>query len=179
MTGAPEWTHPIALDTIGVAPRAVEIAANADVRAALAARFGLLSLDRLEADARVSREAEAVEVRGRLRAEAEQACVATGDPVPARIDQPFALRFVAGETAKGADEMELEESDLDTLPHDGRAIDLGEAVAQEFSLALDPFPRCADADARLRAAGVKTEEEAAELSRETGPFAALKALKGE
>jgi hypothetical protein len=52
-------------------------------------------------------------------------------------------------------------------------------VAQGFSLALDPFPRVADAEERLRAAGVKSEEEAEEARIESSPFAALKALKGE
>ena len=48
--------------------------------------------------------------------------------------------------------------------------DLGEAVAQSFALLLDPFPRSPNADAVLKAAGVKEEGE-------VGPFGALAALK--
>jgi uncharacterized metal-binding protein YceD (DUF177 family) len=98
-----------------------------------------------------------------------QACVVTGDPVPARIDQEFTVRFVP-ETTPDADEIELSAEDCDIMEHDGQQIDLGEAVAQSLGLALDPYPRSANAEARLREAGVKSEEEA-------GPFGALAALK--
>jgi len=54
--------------------------------------------------------------------------------------------------------------------HDGQLIDLGEAVAQSLGLALDPYPRSPNADALLKAAGVKREDEA-------GPFGVLASLK--
>ena len=67
--------------------------------------------------------------------------------------------------------LELSELDCDMLPHDGKTIDLGEAIAETLALALDPYPRSADAEARLRAAGVIDEEAA----RAAGsPFAGLK-----
>ena len=65
---------------------------------------------------------------------------------------------------------ELGEGDLDTIFHDGSAIDLGSAIADTLALSLDPYPRSAGADAALKEAGVLTEEEAS-------PFAALAALK--
>jgi len=54
--------------------------------------------------------------------------------------------------------------------HDGAAIDLGSAIADTLSLALDPYPRSAGAEAALKEAGVLTEAEA-------GPFAALAKLR--
>jgi uncharacterized metal-binding protein YceD (DUF177 family) len=63
---------------------------------------------------------------------------------------------------------------MDVVFYAGTAIDLGEAVAETMSLSLDPWPRVADAEAVLRDAGVKGEEEAL---AQTGPFAALAALK--
>jgi hypothetical protein len=60
---------------------------------------------------------------------------------------------------------------MDVQFHDGTAIDVGEAVAQSLALALDPYPRAPDAEAALKEAGVTSEAE-------TGPFAALAALKG-
>ena len=107
-----------------------------------------------------------------LRGTAQQACVASGEPVPASIEDSFRIRFVAetGYDAEAEVEVELDADDCDTLFHDGRAIDLGEAVAESFALALDPFPRSPNADAALKAAGVKDESEA-------GPFGALAALK--
>jgi uncharacterized metal-binding protein YceD (DUF177 family) len=178
MNRNPEFSRAYRLDGIGGEPRAVHIEANEAERAALAARFGLPSIERLEADATLRREGPRVWVEGRFSADAVQSCVATGDPIPAKVAEPFALRFDPEGDIGADDEVELNEGDLDLLTYEGGAIDLGEAVAQGFSLALDPFPRVRDADDRLRAAGVATEEEAETARQEASPFAALKGLKG-
>lgn len=178
MSKVPEFSRPYRLDAIGGEPRAVHIEADEAERAALAERFGLVSIATLEADATIRREGVRVWAQGRLRGRGVQSCVATGDPIKARVDEPFSLRFDPEGEAAG-DEVELDEADLDLLPYEGGSIDLGEAVAQGFSLALDPFPRVADAEERLRAAGVKSEEETEQARIETSPFAALKTLKGE
>jgi uncharacterized metal-binding protein YceD (DUF177 family) len=167
---APEFSRAVPLSEIGAATKPRHIEADAGERAALARRFGLIALDRLEAEVTLNPEGAAYLAEGRLRGEAVQACVASGEPVPAKIEEDFRIRFVA-EASQDADaELELDADDCDTLYHDGRAIDLGEAVAQSFALALDPFPRSVNADAALKAAGVKDESEA-------GPFGALAALK--
>jgi uncharacterized metal-binding protein YceD (DUF177 family) len=166
---APEFSRPFRLDTIGDAPRTVAVEAEEAERGALATRFGLIALDRLDATAALARDGDVVIATGRIRAEAVQACVASGEPVPAHIDEEFALRFTPPVTP-AEEEIELEEGELDVLTYEGGAVDLGEAVAQTLALALDPFPRAPGADAALREAGVVSEEE-------TGPFAALKALK--
>ena len=165
----PEFSRPMRLDTIGAGSRTVEIVAEPDELAALARRFGLLGMKRLDATAELVRSGEEVSAIGRLRAEVEQPCVASGEPVPATIDEPFALRFIPEDETSG-EEIELDEGDLDVLPYAGGAIDLGETVAQTLALALDPFPRSPDAETALRAAGVIDEEEA-------GPFSALKVLR--
>jgi len=167
----PEFPRPVRLDTIGTAPRRIEIAAEEGERAALAQRFGLIALDRLEAWAELTREGDAVIAIGALKAAAVQACVASGDPVPAEVAEDFALRFVPETDEAPPEEVELGETDLDEIFYAGSSIDLGEAVAQTLALALDPFPRAPGAEERLRAAGVLGEEDA-------GPFAALKGLKG-
>lgn len=166
----PEFSVTVPLSEIGGAEVMRHIAADAQQRTALARRFDLLALDRLEADLAMHRDGAAILVDGSFVAEVEQSCVATGERVPARLAEPVRIRFVADEAASGEAEIELGADDLDTLVHDGRAIDLGEAVAQSLSLALDPFPRSPNADAALKAAGVKEEGEA-------GPFGALAALK--
>jgi len=166
----PEFSRTFRLDELGGAPRAVSISAGDDERAAVAARFGLIGIERLEATSELAREGDIVTATGRLEAELTQACVASGDPVPARIVEDFAVRFVPAGAAPSAEEVELAESDLDEISYEGGSVDLGEAVAQTMALALDPFPRAPSADAKLREAGVLGEEDA-------GPFAALKALK--
>jgi uncharacterized metal-binding protein YceD (DUF177 family) len=172
MTQAPEFSRPLRLDALGTAPLAQALKADAAECAALARRFGLLTIGRLDAEVEAVRNADIIEVVGRIRAEVEQACVATGAPLPVVVDTPFAVRFVpeAQVEAIESEELELSSADCDVVPYEGGAVDVGEAVAESLVLALDPFPRSPDADAVLRAAGVKSEEEA-------GPFAALAALK--
>ncbi len=167
----PEFSRTFRLDELGGAPRAVSIAAEEGERAALATRFGLIGIERLEANAELVRDGDVVTAAGTLAADVTQACVASGDPVPEKIAEDFALRFVpAGRADESAEEIELDEGDLDEIDYAGGSIDLGEAVAQSMALALNPFPRAPNADAKLREAGVLGEEDA-------GPFAALKALK--
>lgn len=164
-----DFNHRLQLDQIRDGDR-VDLTATAPECAAVADRLDLLSLDRLEAHAVLSRDGAKVRATGRLRAALEQACVATGEPVPAHIDEAFDLVFLPAPSGEAGEEVELGENDLDTVFHDGSAIDLGGAIADTLALALDPYPRSADADTALREAGVLTEEEAS-------PFAALAALK--
>lgn len=165
-----EFAHRLPLDQIRDGDR-LDIAADEEERRAVADRLDLLRLDRFEAHAVLSRDGQKVRANGRLKASLDQSCVATGEPVPAHIDEPFELFFVPEPKGRGAeDEVELGEGDLDTIFHDGSAIDLGGAIADTLALSLDPYPRSAGADAALKEAGVLTEEEAS-------PFAALAALK--
>lgn len=166
----PEFSRPVRIDSVGEKPRAITITAEPDERAALARRFGLVSIERLETDCAVRRENERLFVEGRLRGEVVQSCVASGEPLPASLDIPFSLRFVPEESAEAADEVELSAEDCDTLVYEGGVIDLGEVAAETLALSLDPFPRSPDADAVLKQAGVLEEGEA-------GPFAALKGLR--
>ena len=172
MSGENEFSHPVKLDDIGAGETRYEISASAAARAALAGRFALLALDRLSAEITLSRTAEGILATCRLIALLEQACVATGEAVPASLDEPIELLFVAAPEEDG--EVELDSSECDTMFHDGKVVDLGEAAAQTMGLALNPYPRSKAADETLRAAGVKSEEEA---KAESGPFAALAALK--
>jgi uncharacterized metal-binding protein YceD (DUF177 family) len=172
----PEFSRPIRIDTLGGTGRSVAVEAEEAERAALATRFGLVAVDRLAAEAHLTRSGETVVAAGRLSAEVTQSCVATGEPVPQSVEESFRIEFRPPSEAPAADdEIELSENELDIVFYEGGAVDLGEAVAETLSLNLDPYPRCAEAEAALREAGVKSEEEA---RAESSPFAALAALKG-
>lgn len=163
-TPPPEFSRPVPIDRIGKGDdRPVHIAADEAERAALARRFGLNGLDRLEADYTLAIVAGGWSAAGTLSADVVQACVATGDDVPARVDAPFAIRFVPEKTLESAaadEEVELDEDALDVMSVEGGRIDMGEAVAQTLALELDPFPRAPDADAYLREKGVRSDEDA-------------------
>jgi uncharacterized metal-binding protein YceD (DUF177 family) len=119
----------------------------------------------------LERAGDIVRAKGRLLAALDQSCVVTGDPVAAHVDEPFALLFTPEPPSGSPDEeIELGESDCDTVFYDGAAIDLGGAIADTLALSLDPYPRSAGADAALKEAGVLTEEQAS-------PFAVLAKLR--
>jgi uncharacterized metal-binding protein YceD (DUF177 family) len=169
---APEFSRPLRIDTLGASPHQFSIEADQGERTALARRFGLEAIDALSADLSLTRNGVLVRANGRLRAQVTQSCVATGVPVDAKLDETFEIAFAPPPESSGRaeDEIELSESDCDTIFYSGAEIDVGEAVAETLSLSLDPWPRAPGADEALREAGVKSEAEA-------GPFAALAGLK--
>jgi uncharacterized metal-binding protein YceD (DUF177 family) len=168
---APEFSRPVRIDTLGAEPRAIAVEAEAEERAALARRFGLVEIVRLEAEARLARRGSDVLAEGRMAASVVQSCVATGEPVAASLDEPFEIVFrTLPDGGRPDEEVELDEKELDVVFYDGALVDLGEAVAETLSLSLDPFPRTPGAAEALKAAGVKSEEEA-------GPFGALAGLR--
>jgi uncharacterized metal-binding protein YceD (DUF177 family) len=159
----------IRIDSIRDGDR-VDLTADQRQCDAIAKRLGLGSIDRLEAHATLERQGEIVQAKGRLLASLAQTCVVTGEPVPAHVDEPFSLVFVPAPESGGEQEVDLGPEDCDTVFYDGASIDLGSAIADTLALSLDPYPRCAEADAALKEAGVTSEEQAS-------PFAALAALK--
>jgi uncharacterized metal-binding protein YceD (DUF177 family) len=171
-----EFSRLYRLDALSEEPRPVAIEAGPGERAALAGRFGLVAVEALAAEAELRRSGEAVSAVGRLRARVTQSCVASAEPVEAEVVEDFRIDFrPLPADSRPEEEIELGEGELDVVFYEGGAVDLGEAVAQTLLLGLDPYPRSAAAEAALREAGVKSEEEA---RAEASPFAALAALKG-
>jgi uncharacterized metal-binding protein YceD (DUF177 family) len=164
------FAHRLPIGTLRDGQR-LEIAADESERAVIARRLDLLGLERFEANVSLARSGEEVRATGRIHARVTQACVATGEPVVGEVDEEVQLLFQPEPVGEPDEEIELSGEDLDVIFHDGREIDLGGALADELSLALDPYPRSPNADDALREAGVLSEEQA-------GPFAALAALKG-
>ena len=163
---AAEFMRLVSLARLGSEPFRHQIAADAEERAALACRFALVSLDRLAADIELVREpGGTILLSAAFEADFAQECIVTLEPVAGSLSEQFALRY-------GAPDAEIEapagDDDPAFEPLYDEAIDVGEAVAQEFSLALPAFPRAADAII----AGEPDPSEAPE----DGPFAALARL---
>ncbi|NBC33350.1 MAG: DUF177 domain-containing protein [Alphaproteobacteria bacterium] len=144
----PEFSRLVPLSRLnrGVVDLAVE--AEPEERQALARRFGLVGLERLAATLRLSREAGQGDVRlsGHIDATVTRDCAVTLEPFAAAVAEDFSLRFArrsaeAGATAAAEEEVECELEGEDIEPLTGETVDVGEAVAQYFYLALEPFPR--------------------------------------
>ena len=170
MVTANEFSYVVKLIDIGAGASTVKLAADAEAMAGLMARFDLASLDMLQAEVLLSRNAKGVLAQGRFQATLAQNCVASGDPVPVALDEPVNIRFVTEPVVGNNSEIELDADDCDSMFYDGQSVDLGEAIAQSLGLALDPYPRSTGAQERLKAAGVKSEDE-------VEPLGALAGLK--
>lgn len=173
----PELSRVARASEIGIIPRREGVVATADECAALARRFDILALADLTANLSVVRDAAGIRVTGTLTAHGAQACVVSAEPVAFALNEEIELRFSDAATPADA-EIELAGTDLDVLPLDGDALDLGEAMAQSLGLALDPYPR-APADGRAAAARfIISEADAAALAAadkaRANPFAALR-----
>ncbi|HKC04090.1 MAG TPA: DUF177 domain-containing protein [Sphingomicrobium sp.] len=163
------FAHHLRLDRIHAGDR-VDLIADEAERQAIAERFGLQSLGRLEAHATLNRTGDAVHAEGRIVASLDRNCVITGDPVPAHVDEAFEIAFLPEPTvARSEEEIELDPADCDVVFHDGSTIDLGGAIADTLALGLPAYPRSPGAEAALKEAGILSEAEAS-------PFAALAQL---
>ena len=158
------------LDVRQVEGLTLRLTANEIERAALAVRFELVRIDRLEAEVALTRNGQAVEARGNLSADIVQSCAVSAEDFATVIRQPLALRFVPAGSHRPDDELELDDTALDDIEYTGCEFDIGEAVAQSLALAVDPFATGPDAE-KTRRAGLLGKSE-------TGPFSALKGLLG-
>lgn len=161
---APEFSHIVRAHEIGGVKKGLMLEANKVECAALAARFGLINLDRLTAALEIKREATGIRITGQVHGQGAQPCVASAEPVPFLVTERIALFLT--EAAQNDSEMELSSDDLDVDPLDSDVIDLGEIAAQAFALGLDLYPRLPGS-----VAGVINEDDAIALH---SPFAVLK-----
>jgi hypothetical protein len=178
-TPTPEFSRPIQVDRIGREGLDIDLEAKEGERAALARRFGLVSLASLTAHCRLRPVAGGmIELVATLNAELEQECVVTLEPVPARIEESFEARYALDVGRfRAADADELIDLEAEDPPEaiDAGTIDLGEAVAQQLAVALDPFPR---APGVVFSGGEDADGPAPEPEVKPSPFAVLAPLKG-
>jgi hypothetical protein len=159
----PEFPHPLPLAHVPAAGATLRLHPDAAQRAALARRMGILAVHDLTADLTLRPVVEGcIAVRGVLRAVVEQECVVSLEPVRQVIEEPIAWRLLPdGMQPTDGDD------DPDDIECPGGVADLGEALAQQLSLALDPYPK---------APGARRPDDPGDTGPQ-GPFAALAKLK--
>jgi len=147
------------------------LVANEAERTALARRFGLVRIDRLEAEMLLSRKGREVDAAGTLTADIVQSCAVSAADLPVSIREEIAFRFVPEDTRQvSEEEIELDADACDEIEYSGTHFDLGEAVAQSLALAIDPFATGPEADVARARPEMNNAEDG-------GPFSALKNLK--
>ena len=159
---APEFSRLVALAQLSTRPFRQRIEATAEEREKLSRRFDLISLDRLVADVELRRESpEMILLEAEFTAEFEQCCAVTLEPVRGAVSDRFSL--VYGPAPEEEHEIALTTDEPAFEPLNGASIDVGEAVAQELSLALPIYPR--DPEAKIDPAAISEPLE--------GPFTTL------
>ncbi|MGD9510671.1 MAG: DUF177 domain-containing protein [Geminicoccaceae bacterium] len=168
-----EFSRPLAPEHVPLEGTSVHLAASAAECGLLARRFELVDLTRLEGDVRVVPMAgvDTLHVSGHLSADVVQSCVVTLDPVSARVETDFDRLFSRDVPDEVEGEVEIDPEAEAPEPLVGGMLDLGEILAEELSLALDPYPRSPEADRLL----AEQQDDADETRR--SPFATLDSLR--
>ncbi len=173
------------LDRMSSGSAALDITASDSERTALAKRFGFIALPAFSARVTVDRRLGGqVVVEGRLRGTIVQACILTLDPVTQELDDTFRIVFkrdLAEERDPESGEALLSAQADAPEPLAGNMLDVGEIVAEQLSLAADPYPRrpgakLEDVLPKPRKGG-KGGGGAGKIEQRRHPFAGLAALR--
>ena len=134
MTNASEFSR--TYDVRFLPAAAVTVTANEAERAALARRFALVRIDKLEAEVTLEPLAGGATATGRMRAAWVQPCAVSAEDLALTADEPIALRFVPPASGHRPDEeIELSGDECDDIEFTPPQFDLGEAIAQSLALA--------------------------------------------
>ncbi len=183
-----EWSYWIDTEELERTSNKMSIAPDEAARKRLAQRLGIVSLDSLQADIKISRQPgeAAFHVNGHIDAKLTQECVVTLEPLDVHVEDDFEAWFADGEAAisiakarheklneKGHGELPVLDERDDPEPLIDGKLDLGELVTQYLSLSVDPYPHAEGVEFEEIAEGVGDEGE--DLIK--NPFAALKDWK--
>lgn len=173
----PELHYPIEINRIG---RKKQFKINADENecSKLAERFQIISIENLHALVTVEPIKKKISycVEGSFEADVAQLCVITLEPVKQHIKETFKTTFsIDAETFDEnapIPENFFEEDDIEPI-FDG-IIDIGEEVAEQLSMVLDPFPKKQEATFKYNDGN---DENTAQNHGKKNPFAVLATLK--
>ncbi|WP_041794327.1 YceD family protein [Pararhodospirillum photometricum] len=184
MTIVPEggFSRVVEVRTVPPAGRALEITATPEECQAVARSLDLQAVHSLVGRLTLTPwQDDGVRVEGHLRAEVVQTCGLTLVPLDAVVDVDLTRTYSPDAEDPDAALANLDEIDLEALlteedpPDplvDGR-IDLGDVLAEELALGLDPFPRAPGAEYSALA----FEEEPDPEPQGPNPFAVLERLR--
>jgi hypothetical protein len=165
---AQPWHVPVRLEDVPETGLHLDLVADEQVRARLAALTGVVDMPRLEAVLDVVRHGNGLRVIGSVSATVGQICVVTLEPLQNEVNEPIDVIFAPPSAASpAAEEEESGELDEPEALSDDSTADLGALAAEFVMLGIDPYPR------KAGAAFTPPAEQGATLS----PFAALARIR--
>jgi len=145
---AQRWHVPIRLEDVPDTGLHLDLVADAEVRAALAALAGVRDMPRLEAAINVARQGNGLRVTGRVSATVGQDCVVTLEALENRVDEPVDVVFAAPAPVVAAADAADDDAHHDAQGGDeppealvDGAADLGAVLADFLLLGIDRYPR--------------------------------------
>lgn len=137
----PEYSVEIDLPSLGRAGKLFKLAANEGECRKIAARLGVIAIEKLEGEMRLTATKTDIAASGVVEASLIRECVASLEPMTESIDENFQISFTR-QPPPEIDAGDVESEDW-RLPeyHEGDSFDVGELLVQQLSLAMAPFPR--------------------------------------
>jgi uncharacterized metal-binding protein YceD (DUF177 family) len=171
----PEFTHVLDISSVSKSGTRVKLVGDDNVRQRLANRYKINAIKSLSAFLEIKPwRKDGVHVVGSLNAEVEQACIVSLEPVEAQISEDVSV-FCIPQPNKDEAENEImldPQSDDDFEVFEDNEIDLGEMIAEQLAVALDPYPRKADAElSTVLPSGTEVPDKKVQ-----SPFKVLKAM---
>jgi len=119
-----------------------QLEASLAERQSLAKRFNLMDLPLLRARLALRPGADhTIVAEGTIEAEVVQCCVATLEPLRQRLHLDVCVVFIPESRRDEPDALSTDELEDEYEFYKGGKIDLGEMVAQQLGVNIDPYPR--------------------------------------
>lgn len=138
------FSHPFAWDRVQPRGTPVAFEASPSECEAIAEALGIVKVASASAEFTISPfRKDGFKVVGEVRAEVEQACVVTLDPVPETILETVDLRFLPESEIEPINEEIEVDVDAEDPPEPilGATVDLGVLTTEFIAVGLDPYPR--------------------------------------
>ncbi len=174
---APEMSRVFSVKTLKEHPAEFHIEATDIERAALATRFHVSAIHSLKGSFKIYRKNGLIKVKGSLEAQLDQTCVVTLNSFKVAIVDDFNLVFDPSTTW---DDFCLDETFFSDGPEPiiNNQLDIGELLAQQLSLGINPYPRSPGANLAeaIKGINVSNVKVITEATQANSPFAVLKEL---
>ena len=179
-----EFPRPIDVSRILSKGRQCKFEASEQERAALAERYAVLSIDSLVAECFIAPsenrgKKKHYKLEATFRAKVVQSCGISLDPIEENISGEFTIILQQASKKHRGEPAEIDfthdEEDIEFLSSD--IIDVGEMIAQHFSLAINPYPRKQGVTGEELGQKIIKEEDSLLETEKKNPFDVLKSLK--